>query len=103
MAANAAWLEDFALFMALKQAHGGKPWNTWEPALRARDAGAIASATARLADSIEEQKFLQHQFFTQWSALKRYANEHRIQIIGDAFRNKNVSGISATHHPLRHV
>ena len=51
MAANAAWIEDFALFMALKQAHGGKPWNTWEPALRAREAGALALSAAKLADS----------------------------------------------------
>jgi 4-alpha-glucanotransferase len=82
--ANGAWLEDFALFMALKQAHGGKPWNTWEPGLRARDTASLALSATRLADAVEEQKFLQCQFFTQWTALKRYANERRVQIIGDA-------------------
>ena len=60
--ANARWLDDFALFMALKQAHGGAPWNTWEPELRRRDPDVLAQWKVRVAEDIEAQKFFQYQF-----------------------------------------
>src|SRR5690242_18077446 len=78
---SAEWLDDFALFMALKQAHDGRPWNTWEPALRTRQPEALARARNELADAVEEQQYLQYQFSTQWSALKEYANARNIRII----------------------
>ena len=81
--ANAAWLDDFALFMALKQAHDGKPWNTWEPAIRNREPTAMTHWAARLTDTVQEHKYLQYQFFSQWAALKTYANQRNIKIIGD--------------------
>ncbi len=83
-AEQAPWLDDYALFMALKDAHGGQPWNTWEPALRARDPEALAGARAAHAQAIELQQFLQFLFFQQWLPLKAYANERGIKIIGDA-------------------
>jgi 4-alpha-glucanotransferase len=83
-AAQAGWLDDYALFMALKDVHGGQPWNTWSPALRARKAAALAEARSEHAHSIEVQKFLQFLFFQQWLPLKAYANERGISIIGDA-------------------
>lgn len=80
---QAFWLEDFALFMALKEAHGFRPWWEWEPGLAKREPGALARTRTELSDRIASQKFLQWQFFEQWLALKRYANERGIRIIGD--------------------
>ena len=78
-----AWLEDYGIFMALKDEHGGRPWPEWEPALRDRDAQALEDARKRLADSIQFHYFLQWLFFEQWLALKSYANQKRIRIVGD--------------------
>jgi 4-alpha-glucanotransferase len=78
-----SWLDDFALFMALKNAHGGKPWNQWEQPIRQRQPEAVAEWSSSLADQVRFQKFLQWLFFTHWLDLKRYANERDIQIIGD--------------------
>lgn len=77
------WLEDFALFMALKEAHALRPWWEWESGVVRRAPRALARARVELADRIASQKFRQWQFFEQWLALKRYANERNIQIIGD--------------------
>lgn len=77
------WLDDYALFMALKDAHGGQPWNTWEPELRSRKPAAIKQIREEHAATIEVHKYLQFLFFHQWLPLKAYANEHGISIIGD--------------------
>lgn len=77
------WLEDFALFMALKQHHNGAVWNTWEPDIATRQPTAMAAWRERLAEPIRRAKFFQFLFFQQWRALKRYANERGVQIIGD--------------------
>ncbi len=80
---NAAWLEDYALFMALKDAHGGAVWNTWEPELAFREPAALAAWRERLDEAIFAQRYFQYQFFRQWEALKKYANDQGISIIGD--------------------
>ncbi|MGB7412893.1 MAG: 4-alpha-glucanotransferase [Thermosynechococcaceae cyanobacterium] len=77
------WLDDYAFFMALKSAHQGTAWNTWEPGLVHRESGVMQQWRIKLANDIALHKFLQFEFFEQWSALKRYANERSIQIIGD--------------------
>ncbi|MBX7234243.1 MAG: 4-alpha-glucanotransferase [Caldilineales bacterium] len=77
------WLEDFALFMTLKDEHGGKSWVEWAPELRDRQPRPLASIRKRLAGSIQSHYFRQWLFFEQWLALKAYANEKRIKIIGD--------------------
>lgn len=82
-ATEAHWLDDYALFMALKTAHGGLPWNAWEPALRDRDPQALAAAGERLEGAVNRVKFVQFLFFRQWRALRDYAAERGIQIIGD--------------------
>jgi 4-alpha-glucanotransferase len=79
----AGWLEDYALFRALKDAHGGAGWNRWPPELARREAHALAAARERLRDQIEAQKFYQFLFDRQWSALKRYCNQNAIKIVGD--------------------
>lgn len=80
---HAAWLDDFALFMALKDAHAGAAWNTWEMPLRSRQPAALAQAQADHAAAIHGHKFNQWLFFRQWTKLKAYANAKNIRIIGD--------------------
>ena len=80
---QAAWLEDFALFMALKEAHGLRPWHEWEEGAARREPEALARWRDSLADAIESQKYRQWQFFDQWLAVKEYANGQGIRIIGD--------------------
>ncbi len=77
------WLNDYALFEAVKQAHGGKPINEWEEDLRRRNPGALGSARESLADQIEHRKVMQFFFFEQWGALRAYARERGVRIVGD--------------------
>ena len=80
---NADWLDDYAVFMALKAAHKGEAWTAWQDDVARRTATALSRARSQLADAIQKQKYLQFQFFCQWHALKRYANEKGVKIIGD--------------------
>jgi len=79
----AGWLNDYALFRALKDAHGGSAWNEWEQSLVCREPLALARAREHLREEIEAQKYYQFLFFKQWFALKTYCNDHRIKLIGD--------------------
>ncbi|MCX7594816.1 MAG: 4-alpha-glucanotransferase [Fischerella sp.] len=80
---NSYWLDDYALFMALKDAHGGASWNTWERAIAHRQPEAIKQWQQKLSAKILYHIYLQFEFFCQWTELKRYANQRGIQIIGD--------------------
>lgn len=80
---NTFWIKDYALFMALKDAHGGKSWAEWERPLKLREKKAMDKAREKYAESIEFYEFLQYEFFTEWNALKKYANKNGIKIIGD--------------------
>ena len=80
---QADWVEDWALFRALKDAHGGAAWIAWEPPLARRDPAALAAASEALRDRVEEEKFAQFLFFKQWAALKSYAGRLGIRVIGD--------------------
>jgi 4-alpha-glucanotransferase len=80
---HADWLDDYALFMALKEAFAGVSWNQWEPEIAKREAQAITQWQERLSDAIFYHKFLQFEFFSQWMALKKYANKKGIEIFGD--------------------
>ena len=80
---NAFWLKDYTLFMALKDAHGGAPFTKWEEGLRLRTNKALSAARKQYADEIGFYLFLQYLFARQWSALKHYANQKGIEIIGD--------------------
>jgi 4-alpha-glucanotransferase len=77
------WLDDYALFMALKRVHQHAMWNTWELDMIQRRPQALARWTRELADEIYFHRYTQFQFFEQWAALRRYANERGIKIIGD--------------------
>lgn len=80
---EAAWLDDYALFMALKQAHGGGSWTGWPAAVRLREPAALAKARAEQGAVVRRHKLWQHWFYRQWLALKRYANERGLAVIGD--------------------
>lgn len=80
---SADWLEDYALFMALKDHHQGEPWDKWEPGARRRDPEAIQRYRQDLAASIRFYRFVQYQFFRQFTSLKQAANQAGVAIIGD--------------------
>ena len=80
---QANWLDDYALFMAIKQDQNETSWNQWDEAIAKRKPEALKEWTHRLSDIIYHHKFLQFQFFTQWTKLKQYANKHDISIFGD--------------------
>jgi len=80
---NAFWLEDYALFMSLKEAHDGRVWTEWEEGAANRDLDALVQWRNRLADNIQFWKYLQYIFFEQWLALKTYCHAKGIRIIGD--------------------
>ncbi len=80
---NALWLDDYVLFMSCLIENGKKPWNQWGEGLARRDKRVLESARKRLAGRIDSQYWVQFEFFEQWMALRRYANEKNIKIIGD--------------------
>ena len=80
---KAWWLDDYALFMALKDAHGGAALRQWDDALRRREPQALAQARQKYAADVDFWKAVQYLFFQQWTALKAYANEKGILLIGD--------------------
>lgn len=77
------WLEDYALFTAIKAQHDLKPWTMWEQGAAQRDPDALVSWRNKLADEVEFWKYTQYVFFKQWNQLKSYCNEMGIRIIGD--------------------
>ena len=80
---QAYWLDNYALFMAIKQDQKGKHWNEWDEEIAHRKPQAVEEWTCRLEDTIYYYKFLQFQFSSQWKKLKDYANEHDVSIFGD--------------------
>jgi 4-alpha-glucanotransferase len=80
---NAAWLEDFALFMALKESNAGVSWNKWPEPLRNREKQALEAARKSLASTILRFMFLQFLFFRQWNDIRNLAHKKGIKIIGD--------------------
>ena len=80
---NAHWLEDYALYMAVKDSFGGVCYMEWPEDIRRRKKAALNRYRKELREEIDFYKFQQYLFFTQWSALKAYANERKIEIVGD--------------------
>ena len=80
---SAGWLDEFALFMALKEAHGNVGWMQWSRDLALREPTAIERARRELRDDIECNKFIQFQFERQWNEFKAYCGANRVRIMGD--------------------
>ncbi len=80
---NTLWIEDFALFMALKEDAGGSPWYQWDQALVRREEGALQEARQRLDKRIQAFVFVQWLFYEQWLALKVYASAKGVRLVGD--------------------
>ena len=80
---NESWLNDYAMYMALKTANGMKSWAEWPREYRLRDAGALAEFAAGQEEEIGFWKFLQYEFAVQWKKVKDYANKKGIKILGD--------------------
>jgi 4-alpha-glucanotransferase len=81
--ANAYWLDDFALFAALKDQHGGRPWVEWPEGLAMHRADSLREAMQTYATAIDEQRFRQWVFFRQWDALREYAHSKNVRVVGD--------------------
>jgi 4-alpha-glucanotransferase len=80
---EAHWLEDYALYAALKERHRGADWREWPAELVRRDPAALEAARGELADAIGRHKFIQHTFARQWAELRDYAEDVGVRLIGD--------------------
>lgn len=108
---NSSWLDDYALFTAIKHKFQESPWNKWDKELRDRNPQALQQAKKQLAESIEKEKFIQYLFFKQWFRLKGHCNSQGIKIIGDipiyvnldsadAWSNQALFKLNAEKQPL---
>lgn len=80
---NEYWLEGYCLYSACKNKFEGTSWTDWESEIKCRDEESMQELKEELKDDIEFYKFVQYKFYEQWNQLKEYANENRIEIIGD--------------------
>lgn len=80
---EAYWLEDYALYMAVKDSLGGISWDKWPEDIRLRKPEALEAYRSRLAEEVEFYRWQQYLFAAQWLRLKAYANEQGIEIVGD--------------------
>ena len=80
---HAWWLDDYAMYRAIKRSQGQRAWYEWDEPLKLRDADALAKAAEGLFGDIQAEKFYQFLFFKQWAAVKQYAANNNIKIIGD--------------------
>lgn len=96
---NGYWLDDHALFVALKERHDGLPWNEWPGPLRDREEEALRSAREALHDRVEDERILQFLFHRQWVRLRQYCNERGIQIFGDLPIYVNLDSADVWTHP----
>ena len=99
VAENHWWLEDYALFMAVKEFFGGAAWYEWPQDIRMHWDNAISYYRQKLYFQVEFQKYLQFQFHIQWHKLKQYANERHIEIIGDIPIYVSLDGADVWAHP----
>ncbi len=96
---ESGWLQDYALFVTLKNRFGGAAWSDWPAGYRDRDERTLASAARESAEGIEFVMFLQFVFSRQWSRLKSYCNRRGIQIIGDIPIYVEYDSVDVWKHP----
>lgn len=109
---NSKWIDNYASYMAIKDAHDSVSYLEWEDDIRLREKKALKTWTEKLADEIEFYKFQQYLFYTQWAKLKKYANSQGIKIVGDipiyvsldsadTWADPKLFQLDATGHPTR--
>lgn len=109
--AESVWLDDYALYMSLKDHFGGRDFQRWDDRIRLREQDALDSYKEYLAEEIKFWQFCQYEFFRQWAVLKNYANERGILLIGDipiyvssdgadVWANMNLFQMDEDGHPL---
>ena len=96
---EAFWLEDYALFMAIKHSKNGQSWLEWEPSLRKREKEAVEQAREELEEEIDLVCFEQFEFDRQWHKLRAYANKKNVKIIGDLPFYVSLDSADAWSHP----
>ncbi len=96
---NEWWLDDYALFMAVKDFFGGKMWTQWPQDIRMHYGYALDYYREKLYFDVEFQKYLQYKFYEQWSKLKKYANDKHIEIVGDIPIYVSPDGSDVWAHP----
>ena len=96
---NEHWLEEHALFTALKEKFGGRPWSEWPDPIRFRDHWALDGIRNELAERIERERFLQYIFYRQWSRLRRYCRSKGVSIIGDLPIYVHYDSVDVWSHP----
>jgi 4-alpha-glucanotransferase len=97
--AQASWLDDFALFMAVKEANGLAPWYAWEPDIRLRKALALSRWRHQLSREVRQHKYQQFVFFEQWARLRRYCGVRGIRLVGDIPIFVSLDADSTWSHP----
>lgn len=100
---NSAWLDDFALFIALRECHGQLPWSQWPDSLRRRQAEALVDARQQHSQRIASLKFEQFAFALQWRQLRQYAHKRGIALFGDMpiFVHLDSADVWAEQHLFR--
>lgn len=96
---NESWLDDYSLFMAIKEEHNQMSWQEWEKPLKCREKAALDKCRQSLRDEIEFWNFLQYEFFKQWFELKAYVNGLEIEIIGDIPIYVSIDSSDTWAHP----
>jgi 4-alpha-glucanotransferase len=96
---NSYWLDDYSLFIPLKQHMNGMAWNMWPVELRDRLEASVDEWREKLRDSVLREKFLQYVFYRQWTSLKLYCEDKNIQIIGDIPIYVNLDSSDVWAHP----
>lgn len=98
-AMNAYWLDDFALFTAVKEYYNHQPWSDWPREIRDRQPGALQTLRGQLHERIAMEKFLQYVFSKQWFSLKHYCNQRAIQLFGDMPIYVDYDGVDVWKNP----
>ncbi|HHN65642.1 MAG TPA: 4-alpha-glucanotransferase [Nitrospirae bacterium] len=96
---NAYWLDDYALFVALKEHFEGRVWNEWPDDLKKRHPGALQRYRRVLKEKIQMECFFQYLFYRQWTALRRYCNERGIRLMGDIPIYVHYDSVDVWSHP----
>jgi 4-alpha-glucanotransferase len=96
---EAYWLDDYALFMAIKEAHGGRSWKEWGDDFRKRDPVTLSKFRQENRESILKTSFRQFLFFRQWNDIHKYARSKNIRVIGDIPIFVSFDGADAWAHP----